>query len=411
MDYKKSPGLWIETGDSENISVVMVNGNRQERRLQPVTPAQALVDASEIDYTEYREEIKRLYEGHPLFEEKLDIRESDFVDFVAEALMLPSLLCEIDPVSFFELGYLLDYALQMRDDGSASFLLRAGQKLLQVLEIPILTQIRLHNIMEMSFDGMERATQQERFERLRSVYPDIAQFCDPARLNEYDNIPTLIHVGSVYQLRLAELMLYFRQDKKRISRCDYCWSYFVPKSRAVTLYCDKLFDGQSCKLRGPRLKRKCGPEQDEALKLFQQLRDRMYARMERYRDAPENGRGRLIPITIAQYGEWEENARRARQDYIAGKITAEAFLRRIDITHELISYNTFKQELPDETVWQKRVAANPDFDPERQYPQSFMILDLGADEGNQQWQYFTAEDLIRREQEGHQSLRDKYGKR
>lgn len=56
------------------------------------------------------------------------------------------------------------------------------------------------------------------------------------------------------------------------------------------------------------------------MKLFKQLRDRMYARMLRYQDAPENQRDRLIPMTPAQYDKWEANARQARRDYIAGKI-------------------------------------------------------------------------------------------
>ena len=167
--------------------------------------------------------------------------------------MLPPILREIDPLSFFEVGNLLDQALRMRDDGSATFLLRAGQRLLQALEVPILTQIRLRNIMEMTFDGMERASQQKRFEKLRGVYPDVAAFCDPARLDGYENVILPLPVDTVYQLRLVELMLYFRQEKQR---------------------------------------------------------------------------ERLIPMTIFQYSEWEENARQAHRDYIARKIKPEEFLRR-----------------------------------------------------------------------------------
>lgn len=78
----------------------------------------------------------------------------------------------------------------------------------------------------------------------------------------------------------------------------------------------------------------------------------MYARALRYEDAPESQRKRLIPMTMTQYGDWEEIARKARRDYIAGKITAEEFLRRIDTTHELDSYDIAKQELPpEESVW------------------------------------------------------------
>ncbi len=82
----------------------------------------------------------------------------------AEALMLPSLLHKKDPVSFFVLGEFLHRSLQMEDDGSAPFLLKAGQQILRILEESIRTQTYLRNIFEMTFDGMERSSQQERFE-------------------------------------------------------------------------------------------------------------------------------------------------------------------------------------------------------------------------------------------------------
>ncbi len=73
-------------------------------------------------------------------------------------------------MGFFMLGEFLHQSLQMEDDGSASFLLKAGHQLLRILEEPIRTQTCLRNIFEMTFDGMERASQRERFEMLRSVY-------------------------------------------------------------------------------------------------------------------------------------------------------------------------------------------------------------------------------------------------
>lgn len=411
MTHKKLPGLWAEVGVDGKVCVLMVGEGGREERLPPIDPAEDLIAASELDYTAYRREIQRLYDEHPLFEERLDIPESDLEDLAAEALMLPSMLQEIDPLSFFELGNLLVQALRMRDDGSASFLLHAGQRLLQALEVPIRTQIRLRNIMEMTFDGMERATQQERFVKLRGVYPQIAQICDPGPWME-EAMPVTFRIESVYKLRLLELMLYFRQEKKRIARCDYCWNYFIPRTRAETRYCDRVFEGQSCKKRGANLKRKKGPEQDGALRLFKQLRDRMYARMLRYGDAPESQREKLIPMTVLQYDEWEENARQARREYMAGKIKAEEFLRRIDTTHELGRYDPVKQELPPEkSTWQERVASDPDFDPVRKYPSSMMVLDLRDTADDPHWQILSQEELIRKDQAGHQSLRDEYGKR
>lgn len=78
------------------------------------------------------------------------------------------------------------------------------------------------------------------------------------------------------------------------------------------------------------------------MKLFKQLRDRMYPRMLRYQDAPPNQRDQLIPMTAVRYGAWEDNARQARRDYMAGKIGAEEFLCRIDTTHNPASYNKVK---------------------------------------------------------------------
>lgn len=412
MADKKFPGLWIEAGDNRKIYVVTVDSDGQEQRLPPISPAEDLIAAAEINYGAYRQEIQQLYEEHPLFEEQLDISLLDLEDLAEESLLLLPMLQEIDPLGLFEVSCLLDQALRMEDDGSALFLLQAGWRLLQILELPIRTQIRLRNIMEISFDGMERTTQQERWEKLSGAYPDIAKSCDPARLDGYGASAFPLHVDSVYQLRLAELSLYFRQDKKRIARCDYCWEYFIPQTRAATCYCDRIFDGQSCKKRGANLKRKKGPEQDDALKLFKQLRDRIYTRALRYEDAPVDQRERLIPMTMSQYGEWEVIAREARRAYIAGKITAEEFLHRIDTAHELESYDTVKQELPpEESVWQKRVAADLDFDPVRQYPSSLMVLNLRGATSDPQWEYLTTEDLIRKDQKGHQSLRDQYRKR
>lgn len=132
--------------------------------------------------------------------------------------------------------------------------------------------------------------------------------------------------------------------------------------------------------------------------------------MLRYGNAPESQRDRLISMTVPQYGEWEENARQARREYVAGRLTAEEFLHRVDTTHELDSYDTVtKEPSTEKSNWQKRVTANPDFDPELKYPSSMVILDLRTDTDTPQWQYLSREELIRKDQEGHQSLRDQYG--
>ena len=146
-----------------------------------------------------------------------------------------------------------------------------------------------------------------------------------------------------------------------------------------------------------------------ALRICNQLRDRMYARLLRWQDAAPTARDNLIPMDSDQYTAWSENARLARMEYLDGKLTAEEFLRRIDMTHELESYETDKAELVEETVWQRMVAGNLSFDPETHYPETIQALDLGAEDS--QWELRTADELRREDQTGHQSLREKYGKR
>ena len=48
---------------------------------------------------------------------------------------------------------------------------------------------------------------------------------------------------SVLVMRMLELALYFQQDNQRIARCDYCWGWFVPKTKKATRYCDRVTDG------------------------------------------------------------------------------------------------------------------------------------------------------------------------
>ena len=206
--------LLVEKG-AGLFSTVFHYENGTEKQLPATTPAKDLIAATEIDYRAYRREIKRLRDEHPLFAARLDIPAADFEDFVAEALVLPSMLQKADPVSFFVLGELLDQALQREDDGSALFLLNAAEELLNVLEDSIRTQVCPRNILETTFDGMERATQRERFERLRQVYPDMGRLCDPAKLSDAEPGQRVFRVNSVFGLRMLELAFYFQQDKQR----------------------------------------------------------------------------------------------------------------------------------------------------------------------------------------------------
>lgn len=261
----------------------------------------------------------------------------------------------------------------------------------------------------MTFDGMERAAQHKRFEKLCWVYPDIGRLCDPSALPDAEPGQRVFRVNSIFGLRLLELALYFQQDKQRIARCDYCWGWFIPKTKKITRYCDRVTDGFPCKQRGSRFKRNLVEEQDGALRVCNQLRDRMYARLLRWQDAGPSERANLIPMDYDQYEAWSENARLARMEYLEGKLDAEKFLRRIDMTHELASYETDKAEQVEETAWQRKVAGDFSFDTETYYPEMIQELDLGAAEPK--WELRTMDELRWEDQRGYQGLREMYGKK
>lgn len=135
----------------------------------------------------------------------------------------------------------------------------------------------------------------------------------------------------------------------------------------------------------------------------------MYARLLRWQDASPSERSRMIPMEFEQYDKWSENARLARTEYVQGMLTAEEFLRKIDTAHELTSYEAGKVKMSDgPSMWQRLVARYFTFDSERYFPKEMITLDLS--DPDPQWKMLTADDLRRKAQQGHQSLKEKYGK-
>ena len=396
----------MEVGDGR-YSILLCD-DRTETQMPAMTPAESLIAFSELDYTAYRKVVRWLRDEHPLFEERIDIPVSDLEDFAAEAILLTPDLHEIDPVSGFVVTDILHRTLQAEDDGTAMFLLTAGQEILNVLEEPLRVQNYLRNIMEVTFDGTAGMTPAEQYEKLRATYADIARICDPAKLPRREE-PLSIRLRSLMELWMLVLALSFDQDRQRSCRCDYCWGYFIPKTKKATRYCDRVTDGQSCKQRGANLARLDKTSEDEALLVCKKLRERMYSRLLRWQNAAPSERSNLLPMDYGQYDQWSENARLAREEYVQGKLTAGEFLRKIDTTHELTSYEVDKIDLPDEpSLWQRLVERDFRFDPERHFPEKMAHLTLGVPDP--QWQILTADDLRREAQKGHQSLKEKYGK-
>lgn len=402
----RRPGLYAEIDGEDIISVVMADSCSGEQRLAAVSPVDDLIAALDIDYSAYRAEVKQLYD-YPLFAEGPTVSEDALVELVTDALITAELLRELDPIAYFVAVAKLNYSLSRTDDGTASFWLYAGQELVQILEEPIHIQVRLRNIFEMTFDGMERATQEARYEKLNGVYPGLLEhnfIFRPLPLSRsYECV-----LSSVSELRLLELLLYFRQDKRRIARCKYCGGFFVPASGHRMSYCDRAQVGGTCGQLGPNQQRRRTRETDAVKQKYDALRKRLWARMNRYESAIPEERDGLAKMTALMYSEWSDMAAEAYTRCRRGELSAEEFFREIDTFGILDSYEAGPARNSEETVWQKRLKANMDFDPSKFY-ENTMFLDLSKQDP--QWETISAEQQRLHDQDGGDTLKERYGKK
>ena len=394
-----SRGLYVQTENETAIDILMVTPEGKEKWIANVDPVKDLMEVIEIDYSAYRKRIMRLHDL-PLFQEKLDIAMWEYEELVNSVRKIPNLIEAIDPVGAFVVRRRIEMILQHPDDGSAMYLLETGQWMIDALMEPVLTQIRLRNIFEVTFATTERKTQTERYHILRDTYPQLFDYYFKLKhlTAEGGDMPfgkkVEYSVNTLLELRILELEMYFRQPK-RIARCAHCWDYFIPRTKKETFYCDREWDDEkTCKQLGPNAQRRVDRHYDTALELFEVHRKRMGARHERYMQSNQKMDTEFM-LGIDEYFDWSEMAKQARLDYIDGKISAEEFIRRIDKYGELKDFTAQKTEQTSESILERMVKQDLNFDPVRRY---FDIQTLDFREPNPQWKIVTAEEWMRSEQ-------------
>ena len=413
MDRKRKPGIYLLTDAGDAVELILVWLDGRETRLRGQSPAEELVSFVNFDFSAYRASVERLWEEHDVFEERAEVPYEDYVDFARQALPLAEQLSEIAPVAYWDVLHHLYPATKMLYDGKPIFPSRKALAVLNALRHPYFIQNRLRNLFEIGFADFERGTQQGRFRALEDTWPGLIDRAFPIRFLPG---PSGAPVGTVreyapddlYGLCLAELSLYFQQDRRRIARCENCWRYFVPKTEAESRYCYGEMDGKPCKQEGAKRMRRFRAETDEALAIYEHLRRRLEERANRLELAGPDGENHLLPFSRTQYEAWLDGAREAKKEYQAGGISAEEFLRRIDMDGELASRKAARDTLPepDRTPWRAYIKQDMDFVPEKLFVNT-MRLDLSAD--NPEWTVITAEEQIRKARGGHASLHDRYG--
>lgn len=371
-----------------------------------VLPHDELIRFIDRKIKDYYKKLKAL-ERHPLLKESLDVSEADLIDFIDKAFTLAEELRSDFPEAYFFTRIALEDTLVIPDDGSASFFLNIGMRILNIMKIPYLTRVWMHNIMEACFGTTESFTQRERFKKICKVYPSLCEHSFAVRWTPGGEGWTLEYeIRSLLELYLFELMAVLRSDK-RIARCQHCWRYFVPKTKKKTDYCDRVWkDSRTCKEHGPNLKRKDGPAEDKYLLAYKRIRARLYERD--YREYVNERERRAT--SYEHYEDWLAEATDARAEYLSGEIDGDELLRRINPDGEPLEMTELaaSEPLPFSSSWMELVEKDISFDPNKHF-ETIQFLNLGAD--NPKWRTISATEQSRKSRQGELSLLEKYRKK
>ena len=196
-------------------------------------------------------------------------------------------------------------------------------------------------------------TKHEMWKRLDAIlqtqhYIDLAlqMLCENKEFSIAQDFPMLDHVETIQVLSMDQSLraeYYFRSPcnyycylflmllnkKPNVARCQCCGDYFIPKTKKVTLYCDRVIkNGKTCKQIAPHLKRRINAENDKVLKAYERTKQKLYKRYERAScslDPLPHG------LSWQEYTNWIDLAGAAKANYLLGKITTEEALEIIEV--------------------------------------------------------------------------------
>lgn len=166
------------------------------------------------------------------------------------------------------------------------------------------------------------------------------------RLLHHMKIPAVFSLDTEPQLLFRAfdryyifLLQQFVAAKVRVAKCQYCGSYFIPKTKRKTLYCDReIRGGKTCKQIAPYENHKRLAAANKVIAEFDRVKGLLFRRMER---ADCGKKTSLIDLNYEEYYRWLEAATDARDRFLAGEITEEEALQIIHVPtiHELRENN------------------------------------------------------------------------
>lgn len=129
------------------------------------------------------------------------------------------------------------------------------------------------------------------------------------------NYKNIYLINSIEDYYFAVLQAYINSNPM-IAQCKYCDKYFVPKTKKVTLYCDRITqNGKSCKVLGARSAFKDSIDGDPILKLYYSTKHRLQTYYSRCRLSQHS--------YLKEYYDWVDKFEPLVQKYKAGEYEGE----------------------------------------------------------------------------------------
>jgi len=292
------------------------------------TLADYLISFIEFDFTSYQAVLDGLL-ALDIFAPNLDIRYDDFDECREYCGMIADGL--VDSIGRYFANKELIRINTVPDDGTASFWIYQARQMVDALAEPI----HAHTFISHAFHFLftKEGSTEEKLSRFFKWYPAWREHLfEEAFEVEGDTIRHRKHIRSYTELMLFCLLELLEQDII-IRRCVCCGGYFIPKTKKMTLYCDRVIKGnKTCKDLAPGLKRKQDKQRDAALTEYDRLYDLYYARMERYEGRVDLNRPTTeTDISQDAFFIWSAKAQSLRKKYIARGIEARDFLEHLTL--------------------------------------------------------------------------------
>lgn len=314
----KKLGLYVSLQENGRLSRTLVSVSG-ETMLEPTTVNEEILLFSELNFHYYAFVLDRIKisvehlvtyddDGYPgidmrVFEFILDTVQDLIEEFEEDNLMCGTLTRTIveDLIS--------------ADNGSGSYPIEISLKIISCLSMAMQIQFAVNDILHDL--------------RLR-VPVDLQKKYRFLQETEFVQISKLqnLHAPEYVFRSLAEyytfLLIHFISSQANVALCECCGRYFIPKTAKKTLYCDRILkDDKNCKTWGPILKHKLQAQNKKVIEEFDRTKQKLFKRQERATDPNKKVSGK--DLSYQEYYTWLEQATKARDNYLAGRIsTAEA---------------------------------------------------------------------------------------